>query len=183
LERRLAGYQGLGKGWLPAFPRLPPLSGFRAGRLLESPLAKRLESGSTKSVDSEDWVTLARASGLPMIKGPNFEPGATAKRFWNLKAWEAKLTFLMLQIALRERERGRLAKSPRAYSPPREPLHFASRLASADLSRQATRRAHSFFFGAIRVPVPNPTDKPNRCKLRQETQKSPWKPLYLVFFG
>ena len=45
--------QGLGKGWLPAFPRLPPLSGFRAGRLLESPLAKRVESGSTKSVDSE----------------------------------------------------------------------------------------------------------------------------------
>jgi hypothetical protein len=34
--------QGLGKGWLPAFPRFPPLSGFRAGRLLESPLAKRL---------------------------------------------------------------------------------------------------------------------------------------------
>ena len=43
----------LGKGWLPAFPRFPPLSGFRAGRLLESPLAKRVESGSSKSVDSE----------------------------------------------------------------------------------------------------------------------------------
>ena len=46
--------QALGKGWLPAFPRFPPLSGFRAGRLLESPLAKWVESGSTKSVDSED---------------------------------------------------------------------------------------------------------------------------------
>ena len=45
--------QGLAKGWLPAFPRLPPLSGCRAELLLESPLAKRVESGSTKSVDSE----------------------------------------------------------------------------------------------------------------------------------
>jgi len=44
----------LGKGWLPAFPRLPPLSGFRAGMPLESPLAKWVESGSTESVDSED---------------------------------------------------------------------------------------------------------------------------------
>jgi len=43
--------------------------------------------------------------------------------------------------------------------------------------------ARSFYFGAIRVPVPNPIDKPNRCKLREETQKRPWKPLYLVFFG
>src|ERR1039458_5391042 len=62
------------------------LSSVDPGRRLESPLAKRVESGSTKSVDSEDWVTLARASGQPMIKGPNFEPGATARRFWNPKA-------------------------------------------------------------------------------------------------
>ena len=85
LENSCLRDQGLGKGWLPAFPRLPPLSGFRAGRLLESPLAKRVESGSTKSVDSED-LTLARASGQPMIKGPNFEPGATARRLGNSKA-------------------------------------------------------------------------------------------------
>ena len=45
--------QGLGKGWLPAFPRFPPLSGCRAELLLESPLAKRAESGSSKSVDSD----------------------------------------------------------------------------------------------------------------------------------
>jgi len=44
----------LGKGWLSAFPRFPPLSGCRAELLLASPLAKRVESGSSKSVDSED---------------------------------------------------------------------------------------------------------------------------------
>jgi hypothetical protein len=46
--------QGLGKGWLPAFPRFPPRSGCRAELLLESPLAKRVESGASKSVNSED---------------------------------------------------------------------------------------------------------------------------------
>jgi hypothetical protein len=131
--------QGLGKGWLPAFPRFPPLSGFRTGRLLESPLAKRVESGSTKSVDS--GRTLARASGQPMIKGPNFESGATARRFGNPKAMgKANLTFFMLQIALRARDRRRPDKSPRAHSSPRQPLHLASRC-STRMARGTVRRA------------------------------------------
>jgi hypothetical protein len=32
-------------------------------------------------------------------------------------------------------------------------------------------------------PVPNPTDEPNRCSLRQQTPKRPRKPLYLGFFA
>ena len=50
------------------------------------------------------------------------------------------------------------------------------------LFRQVARRARRFFFGATRVLVPNPTDEPNRCKLKQETPRRPWKPLYLGFF-
>jgi hypothetical protein len=37
--------QGLGKGWLLAFPRFPLLSVCRAELVLESLLAKRVESG------------------------------------------------------------------------------------------------------------------------------------------
>jgi hypothetical protein len=47
-------YQGLGKVWLPAFPRFPPLSGYRAGPLLGSPIANRVKFGSSESVNSED---------------------------------------------------------------------------------------------------------------------------------
>jgi len=41
LERRLAVHQGLGKWWLPASPRFPPLLGCRAAPLLMPPFAKR----------------------------------------------------------------------------------------------------------------------------------------------
>jgi hypothetical protein len=95
-------------------------------------------------------VTLAPASGQPMIKGPNFEPGATARRFGNPKAMgKTNLTFFMLQIALRARDRGRPDKSPRAHSPPRQPLHFASRC--------STRKARGTVRRASRLP---PTSRP-----------------------
>jgi hypothetical protein len=48
------------------------------------------------------------------------------------------------------------------------------------LFRLVTRRACRFSFGAIHVPVPNPTDEPNRCNLRALTPKTPRKPLHLV---
>jgi len=53
-ESKLSPKVRLGKGWLSALPRFPRLAGCRAELLLESPLAKRVESGSSKSVDSED---------------------------------------------------------------------------------------------------------------------------------
>ena|ERR1035441_466184 len=58
LGRRLALCQRLGKGWLPAFLQLPPLSGCRAGPLLGSPIAKRVNSGSSGSIIIEDLLSL-----------------------------------------------------------------------------------------------------------------------------
>jgi hypothetical protein len=71
--------QGLGKGWLPAFPRLRPFSGFRAGRLLESPLAKRVEPGSTKSVGSEDACSSLRPAD---DKRPQLRAWCHRQAFW-----------------------------------------------------------------------------------------------------
>lgn len=42
-----------GKGWLPASPRFLPLSGCGTEPLWGSPVAKRVESGSSKSGNSE----------------------------------------------------------------------------------------------------------------------------------
>jgi hypothetical protein len=67
-----------------------------------------------------------------MIKGPNFDPGATARRFGNPKAMErTNLTFFMLQIALRARDRGRPERRARLpwVNAPKEtvkPVRFAS---------------------------------------------------------
>src|ERR1019366_7252603 len=52
LERQFAVDHGLGKGWRLASPRLPPLTGGRAGPLLGFPVAKRVKSGASKSVNS-----------------------------------------------------------------------------------------------------------------------------------
>jgi len=45
-----------------------------------------------------------------------------------------------------------------------------------------TRRPLRFFLGAILVPVPNPTDEPNRCNLRHVAQKTLQKALYVGFY-
>jgi hypothetical protein len=54
---------------------------------------------------------------------------------------------------------------------------------SATPSRQVTRRPCRFFLGAIRVPVPNPTDEANRCNLGHVTPKTLQKALYVGSFG
>ena len=107
-------------------------------------------------------------------KRPQFRAWCHRQAFWEPKGkGKANLTFFMLQIALRARDRGRPDKPPRAHSPPRQPLGQWPHIrvprvrastarrgtrgrSSAALSRQVTRRARSFFFGAIRVPVPKP---------------------------
>jgi hypothetical protein len=52
LERRFAVYHWLGKWLRLASPLLPPLPGGRAGPLLGLPVAKRVKSGASKSVNS-----------------------------------------------------------------------------------------------------------------------------------
>src|SRR5664279_672412 len=70
LECRLAVYQGLGKGWLLAFPRFPPLLGCRVEPLLEAPVAKRVKAAHPKVPIVS---TLARPSFFrsPCIGGQN----------------------------------------------------------------------------------------------------------------
>ena len=62
--------QGLGKGRLPRFPRLPPLSGCRAEPLLEATVAKRAKAAHPKVLIVS---TLARPSFFrsPCIGGQN----------------------------------------------------------------------------------------------------------------
>jgi hypothetical protein len=50
-------------------------------------------------------------------------------------------------------------------------------------ARDVMRTSQILLIGAIRIPVPNPNEEPNRCNLRQQTPKRPRKPLYLEFFG
>src|ERR1019366_611215 len=59
LERQFAVYHGLGKGWRLAPPRLLPLPGGRAGPLLGFPVAKRVKSGASNSVNSGNLLLLA----------------------------------------------------------------------------------------------------------------------------
>ena len=69
LERQLAVCHGLGKGWRLASPRLPPLPGGRAGPLLGFPVANRVKSGASKSVNSG---TLARPAQPKSLKNRAF---------------------------------------------------------------------------------------------------------------
>jgi hypothetical protein len=70
-EHRFAVYHGLGKGWRLASPRLPPLPGGRTGPLLGFPVAKRVKSGASKSVNSG---TLAGQSQRDCITQPSVGP-------------------------------------------------------------------------------------------------------------
>jgi hypothetical protein len=69
VERQFAVYHGLGKGWCLASPRLPPLPGGRAGPLLGFPVAKRMKSAASKSVNNGSLLGCGakrpcRSSGL-----------------------------------------------------------------------------------------------------------------------
>src|ERR1017187_478996 len=79
LKRRPAVYQGLGKGRLPAFPRLPPLSACRAEPLLEAPIAKRVKAAHPKVSFVSDTCSVTGSRGLTCGSGGLYRHGNDSK--------------------------------------------------------------------------------------------------------
>src|ERR1035441_2437104 len=79
LKRRLALHHGLGKRWLPPFPRLPPLSACRAEPLLEAPLAKRVKAAHPKVSFVSDTCSVTGSRGLTCGSGGLYRHGNDSK--------------------------------------------------------------------------------------------------------
>jgi hypothetical protein len=80
LERQFAVYHGHGKGWRLASPRLLPLPGGRAGPLLGLPVAKRVKSGASKSVNSGNLLDLSLPTSPLLFLAQDTERGIRKRR-------------------------------------------------------------------------------------------------------
>ena len=94
LERQFAVYHGLGKGWRLASPRLPPLLGGRAGPLLGFPVAKRVKSDASKSVNSGSCSMEPRLRGAKSCRVSRRSPFTGEAKAG--KSWRPGDDFLIL---------------------------------------------------------------------------------------